>query len=165
MEQVVCKYFQCGFCKFGDMCQKQHINKICSTQKCISKTCIKRHPKVCKYFLTQKSCKFGELCSYKHEVHSNQSEISELKEKLSVLEGSIELLNAKLSDLGKELVHSNKDISEEEKDIHHKCSYCAYEASTSAVLKRHNTMKHKSPDHSQKMSCNDCGLSVTSNSE
>ena len=164
MEQVVCKYFQCGFCKFGDTCQKQHIKEICSTKKCISKTCIKRHPKVCKYFFTRKSCKFGELCSYKHEVDSNQSEISELKEKLSILEGSVELLNAKLSELTKELAHSKKDISEEEKDMHHKCSHCAYKASTSAVLKRHNTMKHKSPDQAQKISCNECGLSVTSNS-
>ena len=89
----------------------------------------------------------------------------ELKDKIAVLEGSFELLNAKLSELTKELSNSNKDISEEDKEIYHKCSHCAYEASTSAVLKRHNTMKHKSPDHGQKMSCNACGLSVTSNSD
>ena len=105
MEQVVCKYFQCGFCKFGDMCRKEHIKEICPIQNCISKTCMKRHPKVCKYFSTQNRCKFGEQCSYKHEVNSNQNEISELKEKMAVLEQSVRLLNAKLSDLTKELAH------------------------------------------------------------
>ena len=84
---------------------------------------MKRHPKVCKYFLTQDSCKFGKQCSYKHEVHSNQNEILELMEEIAVLEGCFELLN-------------NKGISEEKKKIYHKCSHCAYEASTGAVIKR-----------------------------
>ena len=94
--------FSMCFFKFGDMRRKQHIKEICLIQNCISKTCMKRHPKVCKYLLTQNSCKFEEQCSYKHEVPSNQIEILELKEKISVIEGFFELLNAKLSELTKE---------------------------------------------------------------
>ena len=123
MEQVLCKYFQCGFCKFGNMCRKQHIKEICPIQNCISQTCLKRHPKVCKYFLTQNSCKFGERCSYKDEVHSNQNEILELKEKIAVLEGSFELLDAKLSELTKELALSTSKGSKYTNTQTHKHTY------------------------------------------
>jgi hypothetical protein len=43
---------------------------------------MKRHPKVCKYFLVQKSCKFGEHCSYKHDDNKNLNDISELTRKV-----------------------------------------------------------------------------------
>ena len=70
---------------------------------------MKRHPKACKYFVTQKSCKFGESCSYKHDVHNNPNEISEQKEKKNWLEGSILILHAKLSELIKEVANIKKD--------------------------------------------------------
>ena len=82
---IVCKYFQCGFGKFGESCRKQHVKEICPTQSCTLSSCMKRHPKVCKYFLVQKSCKFGEHRSYKHVENNNQNDISELKKKSKLI--------------------------------------------------------------------------------
>ena len=67
-----------------------------------------------------------------------------------------------LNEITKEGTHNIEDISKEQNDLIHKCSNCAYNASTSAVLKRYNKMKHKSLNNAQKMSCTDCGRSVTS---
>ena len=91
--------------------------------------------------------------------------MSELKEKIVMLEGSVELFNAKFSEPTKEVAHINKDISEEENIFFHESSHPSYKASISAVWKRHNTMKHKNPDHTQNMSCNKYGLSLKSHSE
>ena len=96
---VVCKYFQCGFCKFGESCRKQHMKETCPAQSCTSNSCMKRHPKICKYFLVQKSCKFGEKCLYKHIDSTNLSDISDLKEKIVVLEDSVHVLTLGSDDL------------------------------------------------------------------
>ena len=146
--ELVCKYYQCGFCKFGDKCRKHHIKEICLIKNCTLKTCMKRHPKAWKYFVTQKSCKFGESCSYKHEVHNNLYEISELKEKIVALEGSVEVLHEKLSDLTKGVANIKKDIPNKENVILHKCSHCEYTASSSTVLKCHISTKHRKNQNS-----------------
>ena len=66
---------------------------------------MKRYPKACKYFVTYKSCKFGESCSYKHEVNNNLNKIAVLQEKIFALEGSVEVWHAKLSDQTKEVAN------------------------------------------------------------
>ena len=96
---LVCKYFQCGFCKFGESCRKQHVKETCPAQSCTTRSCMKRHPKICKYFLVQKSCIFGEKCLYKHIDSSNQNDISDLKEKIVVLEDSVHVLTLGSDDL------------------------------------------------------------------
>ena len=96
---VVCKYFQCGFCKFGESCRKQHVKETCPAQSCTSNSCMKRHPKICKYFLVQKSCKFGEKCLYKHIDSTNPSDISDLKEKIVFLEDFLHVLTLGSDDL------------------------------------------------------------------
>ena len=111
--EVVCKYFQCGFCKFGESCRKQHVNEMCSTQSCTLSSCMKRHPKVCRYFLFQKSCKFEENCSHKHIDFNNQNDISELKEKVNVLEKSIQIMSAQISDLTYKVATIKKENPEE----------------------------------------------------
>ena len=143
--KVVCKYFQCGFYKLGESCRKQHVKEIFPIQSCTLSSCLKRPPKVCKYFLVQKSCKFGEHCSYKHTDNSNQKDISELLEKIFVLEKSIQLMTAQITELTYQI-----DKHEKSKENHFKCSYCPFTASASAVLKCHITMKHKNPSFSCK---------------
>ena len=78
---------------------------------------MKRYTKACKYFVTYKSCKFGESWSYKHEVNNNLNKISVLKEKIFALEGSVEVLHAKLSDQTKKVANIKKYIPEEKKTL------------------------------------------------
>ena len=59
------------------------------------------HPKVCKFFCIQKTCKFGEHCDYKYDAISNKGEIDELHVKGIHLEASNELMLAKLNDFTK----------------------------------------------------------------
>ena len=106
---LVCKYFQCGFCKFGETCKKQHVKEICSIKYCTNKSCTKRHPTVCKFFSIQKTCKFGDHCAYKHDAISNKSEIDELHVKVIHLEASNELMLAKLNDFTKGMKDTNKN--------------------------------------------------------
>ena len=161
----VCKYFQCGFCKFGENCRKQHVKEVCPIQSCAVSSCTKRHPKVCRYFLVQKSCKFGDHCSYKHISNSNQNNIDELKEKIVFLEDSIQSMAVKIHELTEEVTNIKRDIPEKNEEMRYKCSQCSYTTSTNAVLKRHITMKHKSPEHLQKIFCEECGLRFTSNTD
>ena len=161
----VCKYFQCGFCKFGESCRKQHIKEICQTQSCTLSSCIKRHPKVCKYFSVQKGCKFGELCSYKHIPNSNQNEVVELKEKMVTLERSLQLMTAKISELTEEVTNIKRGNPQKSREKPHTCSHCSYTASTSTVLKRHVAMKHKNPENVKIISCKECGIELPSHTD
>ena len=63
---MVCLHNKFGFCKFGHMCHKRHIDDICQ-ENCFLQDCQKRHPRPCKYFVHFNRCKFGENCKYKHE--------------------------------------------------------------------------------------------------
>ena len=40
----------------------------CNQPQCSDKTCLRRHPRACKYFSTFDSCKFREDCSCFHKV-------------------------------------------------------------------------------------------------
>ena len=136
--EKVCKHFQCGFCKFGESCQKQHIKEICLVQSCTSKSCIKRHPKNCKYFSIQQSCKFGDHCAYKHNFNSDKS-----KNKIIALEAAVEFMKAQICDLTEEVKNIKSKKHKVRSDLSLKCEICDYKASTKSVLKRHTTTKHK----------------------
>ena len=136
--EKVCKHFQCGFCKFGESCQKQHIKEICLVQSCTSKSCIKRHPKNCKYFSIQQSCKFGDHCAYKHNFNSDKSE-----NKIIALEAAVEFMKAQICDLTEEVKNIKSKKHKVRSDLSLKCEICDYKASTKSVLKRHTTTKHK----------------------
>ena len=73
--QCVCRHNQAGFCKYGDQCQKQHVNQNCSITPCKEPNCIKRHPKKCKYFSEHSFCKFKNNCEY---IYKEQKESVEL---------------------------------------------------------------------------------------
>ena len=99
----MCKHFQCGFCKFGENYQKQHIKDICLIQSCTSKSCVKRRPKNCKYFSIQQSCKFGDHFAYKHNPNSDKSENKKYLDKIIALEDSVEFMKAQISNLTEEV--------------------------------------------------------------
>ena len=99
----VCQHFQCGFCNFGESCQKKHIKDICLIQSCTSKSCVKRHTKNCKYFSIQQSCKFGDHSAYKHNPNSDKSENKKYLDKIIALEDSVEFMKKQICDLTEEV--------------------------------------------------------------
>ena len=99
--ETICKFNQSGFCKFLSQCRKQHVMEICPTNQCNIKTCLLRHPKMCKYFSNSGSCKFNFQCAYLHHHTKNtvDVEISELESKIKEMESKIqeiEILQLKL---------------------------------------------------------------------
>ena len=92
-EKTVCKYFDNGYCRYGNNCHFWHLEENCSERKCENKRCIKRHPKPCSYFRRQK-CKFAGNCKYKHVITENEEneENKVLKIKLKDLEEAKENL-------------------------------------------------------------------------
>ena len=43
-----CSYYDRGYCKFGDKCDKKHPDKVCNDENCLEDNCEKRHPNPCK---------------------------------------------------------------------------------------------------------------------
>ena len=81
-----CKYYNSGFCKFGNNCRFSHPETVCSRPSCRDKTCDNRHPKWCRY---GDQCRRKTSCLYKHEESNNNSpmidETKALKEDIKVL--------------------------------------------------------------------------------
>ena len=101
MEHEVCQYYQTGFCKFGQNCRKMHQSIICQQKHDFkSLGCTLRHPKTCRSYEREGTCKFKEDCAYKHQksqrpetVSSNQQEILNLQQEMSQMKSLIKLMS------------------------------------------------------------------------
>ena len=97
--ETVCKFYQSGYCKFQTHCRKSHVHNICQNHQCADRTCVLRHPRVCKYFSNLGSCKFNSACAYLHTSDLHKEEISRLKAEIQKLEDKINSIDVKLSAL------------------------------------------------------------------
>ena len=153
----VCKHFRTVYCKFGEVCQRNHVKEICQIENCHSDSCSKRNPKICKYFHINQFCKFGKDCSYLHIISKEKSDITDLNHKVNELQTMILNMTHQIDFLKSELeaVKQEKETSStaltSEKIF--KCEICEYSASTNTVLKRHMTMKHKNKVQSSQIPC------------
>ena len=68
-EMEVCKYQRFGFCKFRESCKNEQLVEIFeSLSACVNiKSCLKRHPRVCKSYGLENFCKFEAGCAYHHK--------------------------------------------------------------------------------------------------
>ena len=120
--EIVCKFYQTGFCKFQTKCKNVHIHNICSSNHCNNNACNLRHPRVCKYFLNFGRCKFGSTCAYLHENQNSlhEQQILKLQTEIQSLEVKIkklEELEMKLSELeGKAIEKASSDDNVDTKD-------------------------------------------------
>ena len=123
--ESLCKFNQSGFCKYKDHCRKQHVMDICPTSMCTNMTCLLRHPKVCKYFLNFRRCKFGESCAFLHgpekqtdaeSIRELEQEIQHLKAKISQVETILSKLD-KIEDKIRTMEKSNVKNCEEIKEV------------------------------------------------
>ena len=99
----MCKYNQQGFCKYRQLCKKQHNNQICpSHPSCQNLACQMRHPRQCRSFKKLGKCKFSS-CAYLHvpdkldKLDKLEKEVVELKETVIKLSKSCNQLKLELS--------------------------------------------------------------------
>ena len=123
----VCKYQKFGFCKFKDSCKNQHLVEICENLSLCAnlKSCLKRHPRVCKSYAIEKFCKFQAGCAYHHKEENINNEmknkvddlekmVNGLSEKIVQLENKLKIKESKESEVkeikefGKTDEHPNK---------------------------------------------------------
>ena len=145
---VVCKYNKFGYCKFRDSCKRLHLKETCENgASCASITsCQKRHPRVCKIYEIEQSCRFGSKCSY---FHSNSTKQKETDQRLKFLENRLDDMSSKIESLEGELekIRANgndgenkvKEISskENEKMNVFKCNICQYKTDKEVTLQKH----------------------------
>ena len=85
--ESVCKYNKYGYCKFQEKCKRLHIKETCENNaSCTNiQNYLKRHPKVCKLYDLDKSCRFGSDCSYLHTKFKKESQNYERLEYLETV--------------------------------------------------------------------------------
>ena len=98
----VCQFFKYGYCKFKMSYKKKHVTQFCDDEKCIQKSCPKRHPRMCKYVSNFEGCKLETACAYSHET---KIENSKLEKKIDEL---INIITKNDSHID-ELIKSNKE--------------------------------------------------------
>ena len=182
MEHEVCHYNQTGFCKFRQHCRKEHENRICQQNHDFKSTgCSLRHPKVCRSFERDGTCKFKEVCAYKHQISQNaemhaqdvrnlQQEMSQMISMIKQMEDKIEFLEKSLEKITKtnieeivsivvsslesnKLTVNNKDIETgEDAENCINCDECSYECKDEETM-----IRHMSKDHYECSSCDLCG--------
>ena len=101
--QKACSYSKFGHCRYGSACRNHHFDSLCTSKTCSINECNKRHPKKCRYLSLFGRCKFGQNCSYKHEIEV-VDEVEQLKTKYETLTQSINQLQCELSSLKAKLM-------------------------------------------------------------
>ena len=98
MEDEICQFQKFGYCKFEEKCKRIHLAEVCdSLSRCKNKNeCQKRHPKRCKRFDSESSCRFKNKCAYLHQACEIDEEKKELKEKVNNLEEKVIQLTKKV---------------------------------------------------------------------
>ena len=112
-QKVVCKYEKFGFCMKREECENFHPTERCNDDNCNIVSCKKRHPQPCRFFGTEKGCRFGSSCKFDHQRQMClQSEINEMRSKLALQDEKIAFLEQKLSSiLGDTMVCDDSDDS------------------------------------------------------
>lgn len=110
MDNSICQHHKFGFCKFREQCSKVHVKEKCKNLSACKdlKSCNKRHQRVCKRFVLERFCKFGNECAYLHDNTLNTKEgYEEMVEELKNIKAEVDLL--------KRTVKSQNYIKEEAK--------------------------------------------------
>ena len=80
MTDIICKFYQTGFCKYKQNCTNRHEHELCTNiDECKEKGCNKRHPTICKKFRDKGKCRFDIDCAYHHkEEYNSQNKLNEM---------------------------------------------------------------------------------------
>ena len=75
----VCAFYQLGYWKFVDYCNKKLPDQTRKKPHCTIENCPKSHPRPCKYYVTTGYCKFGGLCTKQKSVSKPRNEVKAKK--------------------------------------------------------------------------------------
>ena len=145
--QSVCGFYKFGFCRFREVCRKEHVKKLCESSSCDGKTCAERHPRVCKFFKNVGYCKFGEWCLFSHIIKKDP-EMEKLKAENRAILKRLEEVEKVLFEKDKEINDIMKSIEETRKmetnkpEKCFKCTKCSFETNSQSGLKIHSKKKH-----------------------
>ena len=145
----VCRHNKFGFCKFGNLCRKRHIEEICDNKDCETRLCGKRHPRLCRFFQEFGRCKFGEFCRFKHVEYSesirNDREIEELKALLVLKDDQILAVAHKIDKIVRYLKSKDHDVNDcentEKIEFHELDEDDEYEEKMKHLVENENTLK------------------------
>ena len=107
-QETVCLFNKFGHCKFSTRCRQFHLNEICENELCENQNCLKRHPRVCRFYNQYQRCKFGEFCSFLHQTKTTSDKIvekdfEEVKSKLFIMENVISEQENEIKILGQKV--------------------------------------------------------------
>ena len=141
MDHPVCKHFQfqTGYCKFGEHFRQQPSKESCSSPNCLSDLCTKRHVKICRYFNSFSTCKFGDSCAFNHDIPHNQSDIQELNNQIAELSVAVNEMSIKITELEGEL-KTSKETSKI--SFNYMCDYCGFTSNTNQLFRKQITLNH-----------------------
>ena len=103
------------YCKFNQHCRNRYENQLCKEEDtCNTNGCIFRHPKVCRNFKEETSCRFGDDCAYKHKETNScppiKEEIKMHADKMKAIQDEVSVLKATISRMGKNINDINQEI-------------------------------------------------------
>ena len=107
-----CKFNYFGHCKFAEKCRKEHLKVTCSHFPCNLKSCMKRHPRLCRSFSKNGSCRFDISCSF----HHRPGKCEEILEEIKVLKTEIEDIKAQ-NELLKNMLQTFNSFQSEIKNM------------------------------------------------
>ena len=156
-----CRYYDRGFCKYGDSCENHHSENMCSNflkdGKCMTNACLMRHPKNCHYWMkNEDGCRFEKNCQYLHKIEKKfkrfTNEVSHSKvQRFSCTECNFITNKKSEFDIHDEKMH--KECT--------KCDQCDYQATN----KEKNMINHVQLNHQRKQTegydCKQCNYKST----
>ena len=137
----ICKFNNSGFCKLGEQCPNVHVTELCSNNvTCKDKSCRKRHPRSCKFYSQNGTCKFENDCAYLHKTNESNKKIEKIEIEIRKLKEEIMKIGLAVAGM---TVKLDEVIKNNKKECSFKCELCGYNASSATVLKSHLTRNHK----------------------
>ena len=109
MQGEECFHQKFGFCKFKEMCRKQHLEETCKELSACLKpnNCPKRHPKECKRY-EKGLCRFGISCAYSHQ------EKSTIKAGNKDINAKVEMLEKMVFEMAEKIMKLESKVKENE---------------------------------------------------
>ena len=111
--EVICRFNQYGYCKYGNHCFRKHVDKICENGRCSASNCKLRLPRNCKYFFRYRYCKFGQFCRFNHEEIGKKQK----SEEIDTLKIDIEKFKQEIDEKDKHINRKESEIQELEKSL------------------------------------------------
>ena len=184
---TICKFNQTGFCKFKQLCKKEHVKEICQNQSdCKNEMCTLRHPKICRHFSRDGSCRHHNRCAYMHtekikesdaqqklneilamalttqikELAEMRNEMIELKLKVQHLENNNQIKDVnKVNNEQKNTLKEADNVQLNQVKEIYQCDKCEYKCEKNITLIKHKNTKHTGKD---KFHCDQCNYSCPS---